>query len=287
MLRYSGNAVKQYAAGPQRSATMPDDTTYASLLFEQRDAVARITLNRPQAYNTLNREMADDLYAVALRCAHDERIRAVILTGAGSVFCAGGDLKDFHDQLDALPARLAALLDHFHGAVTHLSRMRAPIIAAVNGVAAGAGLSLACAADLVLAAESASFTMAYTRAGLTPDGSSTFFLPRVVGLHRALDLALTNRMLSAMEAESWGIVTRVVPDAALEDAAWALATKLASGATLALGGAKRLLRESFANTLETQLNLESDSITGMTRTADGREGITAFVEKRPPRFTGR
>ena len=266
---------------------MHDEVAYATLLFEQRDGVARITLNRPQAYNSLNREMADDLYAAALRCAHDDQIRAVIMTGAGNVFSAGGDLKSFHAERDALPAKLAALLDHFHGAVTHLSRMRAPVIAAVNGVAAGAGLSLACAADVVLAAESAHFTMAYTRAGLTPDGSATFFLPRIVGLHRALDLALTNRTLSATEAEQWGIVSRVVPDDALADEAWALATQLASGATLALGGAKRLLRESFSNTLETQLNLESDSITAMTRTTDGREGIAAFVEKRPPRYTGR
>lgn len=265
---------------------MPEDPGYATLRFEQRDAIARITLNRPQAHNSLNREMADDLYSVALRCAHDEQIRAVILTGEGSVFCAGGDLKSFHAERDALPAKLAALLDHFHGAVTHLSRMRAPVIAAVNGVAAGAGLSLACAADLVLAAESAHFTMAYTRAGLTPDGSATFFLPRIVGLHRALDLALTNRALTAAEAEAWGIVSRVVPDAALAGEAWALAEQLAHGATLALGGAKRLLRESFSNTLETQLNHESDSITAMTRTSDGREGIAAFVEKRPPHFTG-
>jgi 2-(1,2-epoxy-1,2-dihydrophenyl)acetyl-CoA isomerase len=266
---------------------MSDDITYSTLRFEQRDAIARITLNRPQAHNALNREMADDLYAVAVRCAHDESIRAVILTGAGNVFCAGGDLKSFHANLDALPADLAKLLDHLHGAIIHLSRMRAPVIAAVNGVAAGAGMSLACAADLVLAAESASFTMAYTRAGLSPDGSATFFLPRIVGLHRALDLALTNRQLTAAEAESWGIVSRVIPDAALEDESWALAQRLANGATLALGGAKRLLRESFANTLETHLNLESDSITAMTRTTDGREGITAFVEKRSPRFTGR
>ena len=259
---------------------------FSALLFEVRDHVAHITLNRPQAANTLNVEMSMDLMRAALRCEEDPSVRAVLLSGAGPAFCAGGDLKGFHAHLDGLPAHIKEVVTYLHTALSHLTRMDAPVVTAVHGFAAGAGLSLACASDLVVAGESARFTMAYTRAGLTPDGSATHFLPRVVGLNRALDLALTNRTLSAREAMEWGIVSRVVPDAEVHAQAEALATQLAAGPTRAFGNVKRLMRTGWTETLETQMAYEADSIAEMTRLADGREGVTAFVEKRAPHFTG-
>jgi len=260
---------------------------YTALLFDVRDSIARITLNRPDAANALNADMAKDLMHAALQCDADPAIRAVIITGAGRMFCAGGDLKSFAAQGEKLAYHFKEVTTYLHAAMSRFTRMNAPVIAAVNGTAAGAGMSLACACDLVLAAESAKFTMAYTRAGLTPDGSSTYFLPRIVGLKRALELTLTNRLLSAQEAQEWGIVTKVVPDAHLPAEANALAAQLAAGATGALGAAKRLLHSGWSETLETQMEHETQAIAARAHTADGREGITAFLEKRAPRFTGK
>lgn len=259
---------------------------YTALLFAVRDSIARITLNRPDAANALNVDLARDLMHAALQCDEDPTIRAVIITGTGRMFCAGGDLKSFAVQGENLAYHLKEVTTYLHAAMSRFTRMDAPIVAAVNGTAAGAGMSLACACDLVLAAESARFTMAYTRAGLTPDGSSTYFLPRIVGLKRALELTLTNRLLSAQEACEWGIVTRVVPDTGLLAEADALAAQLASSATGALGAAKRLLHSGWTETLETQMELETRAIAARAYTADGREGITAFLEKRAPKFTG-
>ncbi len=265
---------------------MADATASTTLLLDIRDHVAHLTLNRPLASNTLNVAMAAELHQAAIRCASDPAVRAVLLTGAGSAFCAGGDLRSFSAEAEGLPNHLRDLLDHYHAAMSHLARMDAPIIAAVNGVAAGAGMSLMCACDLVIAAESARFTMAYTRIGLSPDGSSTYFLPRLVGMRRALELTLTNRVLSAAEALEWGLVTRVVPDAAVLDEAQALAAQFAAGATRALGTAKRLLYAGWSETLETQMAHELQGIALTAGTTDAREGIGAFLAKRSPTFTG-
>src|ERR1043165_6156318 len=178
---------------------------YSTIQFDIKDNIARLTLNRPDSANALNLEMSKDLMHAALECSENSAIRAVIITGNGRMFCAGGDLKSFAAQGDKLAYHLKEVTTYLHAAVSRFTRMDAPVIAAVNGTAAGAGMSLACSCDLVLAAESAKFTMAYTRAGLTPDGSSTYFLPRIVGLKRALELTLTNRVLPAQEAEQWGI----------------------------------------------------------------------------------
>jgi 2-(1,2-epoxy-1,2-dihydrophenyl)acetyl-CoA isomerase len=249
--------------------------------------IATLTLNRPDAANAMNLELARDLFAAALRCDEDPAVRAVVIIGAGPMFCGGGDLKAFAGQGEDLPRYLKEVTTYLHKAVSHLTRMDAPVIAAVNGSAAGGGMSLAISADLVLAAESAKFTMAYTRAGLTPDVSSTYFLSRIVGLRRALELTLTNRVLTASEAMQLGIVTRVVPAAALPAEADTLAASFASGPTAAFGAAKRLLHAGWTATLETQMELEARAIADITRGPDAREGIAAFVAKRPPRFTGR
>jgi 2-(1,2-epoxy-1,2-dihydrophenyl)acetyl-CoA isomerase len=260
---------------------------YSTIQFAVKDNIARITLNRPDAANALNIDMSKDLMHAALQCSEDPNIRAVIITGNGRMFCAGGDLKSFALQGENLAYHLKEVTTYLHAAVSRFTRMDAPVIGAVNGTAAGAGMSLACSCDLVLAAESAKFTMAYTRAGLTPDGSSTYFLPRIVGLKRALELTMTNRLLSAQEAEQWGIVTKVVPDAKLQAEADALAAQLAAAATGALGGSKRLLHNAWNDTLDTQMELEAQAIAVRARTADGREGIAAFLEKRAPKFTNK
>jgi len=253
--------------------------------FELKDGVATLTLDRPKA-NGIDLEMGRALMHAAIRCHEDADVRAVVLTGAGSMFCAGGDLKSFVGFGKDLPAALLELTTYLHAATSRLLRMRAPLVTAVNGTAAGAGMSLAISGDLVLAAESASFTMAYTAAGLAPDGSSSWLMPRLIGLRRTQELMLTNRTLSAREAAEWGLVTRVMPDADLQAEAAALAGKLAQGPTRAYGVVKSLLAETFSTAYEAQLEHEARGIASMAGTPDGQEGVRAFVEKRTPRFTG-
>lgn len=269
-------------------ATMssPHEETYATIGFAMSDHVARITLNRPDAGNALNAALLHDLSAVTERCMEDPAVRVVVIDGAGKSFCVGGDLRSFTSEGDALSEHLEEILTDFHTAVARLARMNAPVIASVHGVAAGGGLSLACACDLVIAAESTRFTMAYTRVGLSPDGSGSYFLPRLVGLRRALDLTLTNRMLSAREALDWGLVSRVVPDDALAAETATLAAQLAAGAPDALAAAKKLLRESGNASLEEQLVREIRAIALRAADPESREGMTAFLEKRAPRFEG-
>jgi 2-(1,2-epoxy-1,2-dihydrophenyl)acetyl-CoA isomerase len=259
---------------------------YKSIQFDIRDSVACITLNRPEAANSINLEMSTDLMRAAIQCSEDPAIRAVVITGAGSMFCSGGDLKEFAAQGEHLPYHFKEVTAYLHAAISRLTRMNPPVVAAVNGAAAGAGMSLACACDIVVATEGARFTMGYTRAGLSPDGSSTYFLPRIVGLRRALELTLTNRVLSAQEALQWGIVTQVVPDAEVLARAQSIALQLAAGPTKALGASKRLLHSGSTETLETQMEYESQTIATIAHTTDTSEGIVAFLEKRTARYKG-
>ncbi|MBT5263716.1 MAG: enoyl-CoA hydratase [Rhodospirillaceae bacterium] len=260
---------------------------YEALIFELSDGVARITMNRPEAGNALNDAMGKELLDVAIRCSEDQDVRAVLLTGAGKNFGFGGDLKHFSDNKDTIGHVLKELTTYFHGAVARFQHMEAPLVVAVNGMAAGAGFSKALIGDIVIAGESAQFKMAYTAAGLIPDGTSTYYLPRMVGLRRAQELMITNRTLSAAEALDWGVVTTVVPDAALMDEANALATRLAAGPTKAYGMVKRLLSRTFEQTLETQMEDESRMIAAAAKSEDGREGLDAFLNKRKPVFKGR
>ncbi len=261
--------------------------TYEQIIVDLQDGVARITLNRPEAANSINLELARELMHAAIRCDADPGIRAVLLTGAGGkMFSAGGDLKSFAAYGNEIGFALKEITTYLHSAISHFTRMDAPLIVAVNGVAAGAGMSLAVAGDMVLAAESARFTMAYTAAALSPDGSASYFLPRLIGLRRAQELMLTNRSLSAHEAMEWGLINNVIADSQLPDEASALARSFAAGPTLALGAVKKLLNGSFSESLETQMESEARTIARMAKTHDSHEGISAFVEKRPPRFTG-
>jgi 2-(1,2-epoxy-1,2-dihydrophenyl)acetyl-CoA isomerase len=256
---------------------------YTNLLFDLRDAVAKITLNRPEDGNALDATLIHELSEVSLFCAEERSVKSVVLTGNGRFFCVGGDLKKFGVHSD-LPRFIRATATELHTAVSRLARMKKPLIVAVNGAAAGAGMSLVCAADLAIASDASKFTMAYTRAGLTPDGSSTYFLPRIVGLRRALELTLLNRTLSAAEALSWGILNQVVPESEMLNTAMALARQLADGPLEAFGKAKRLLREGWNESLETQMEWESEEIASVCSSKDAKEGIQAFIEKRRPNF---
>src|SRR5260370_7031371 len=226
--------------------------------------------------------MAYELLHAALRCDDDPTIRAVVLTGAGNAFCVGGDLKSFAAEQERVGHHLKEVLTGLHTAISTFIRMEAPVIAAVNGVAAGGGMSVACECDLVIAAESARFTVAYTRVGLSPDGSSSYVLPRLVGLRRALDLTLTNRMLSAAEALEWGLITRVVSDATLAMEADALAAQLAAGSRGALGAAKRLLPPGWDETLGTQMAHEAQSIAPLAQSPDRPAAVPPLVANTPP-----
>ena len=266
---------------------MPDTTSDAIALLDIHDAIAHITLNRPAAMNALNLEMARALLDVAMRCDETTGVRAVVLSGAGKMFCAGGDVKQFVTESDHLPTYVRAITTYLHAAISCFARMNAPVIAAVEGGAAGGGMSLALACDLVIAAESARFTAAYTRIGLCPDGSMTYTLSRLIGMRRALELTLTNRALSAQEALDWGMITAVAPDGEALRQADALAEQFAQGPTLAYGATKRLLHQGWTESLETQMAAESHAIAAMSATADASEGMRAFLAKRAPEFTGK
>ncbi|HEY7364074.1 MAG TPA: enoyl-CoA hydratase-related protein [Methylomirabilota bacterium] len=260
---------------------------YQHLTLERRDQVATLTLNRPEAYNAFNLAFGREIFQAVLEADDDPQVRCLLVTGAGKAFCAGGDVREFVEHLPRIGSHTKELTTYLHGAVSRLCRTDKPVIVAVNGVAAGGGLSLVLAADLVLAAESARFTMAYSKIAATPDGSSSYFLPRLVGLRRAMELYFTNRTLSAREALEWGLVTRVVPDAELRPAAEALARELAQGPTRAFGAAKRLFHQATWESLETQMELEAQAIAASGRTEDFREGVTAFANKKTPSFRGR
>ncbi len=261
--------------------------SYQSLTLERKDSVATITLNRPDAYNALDLSLGRDLFHASIEVDEDPEVRCVIVTGAGKAFCAGGDVKGFVESLPRVGALVKELTTYLHGAVSRFCRTDKPVIMAVNGVAAGGGLSLALSGDLVVATESAKFTMAYSKIAATPDGSSSYFLPRLIGLRRTMELYFTNRVLTAREAFEWGLVTRVVPDTEFKAAVAALAREMAQGPSRAYGGAKRLFHESTWTSLETQMELEAQAIANSGRTEDFRAGVTAFAEKKSPVFRGR
>jgi len=255
--------------------------------YDVRAGVAHVVFARPEGANAVNPTFSRDLRTVMLEIEFDPAVKAVSVTAEGSVFCAGGDLKEFHAAGDGLPKLASDMLIDFHSAIYKMNRTSKPFVAGVRGAAGGAGLSLVSAFDLVVCGESAKFTMAYTRAGVTPDGTSSYFLARHIGLRRMLDLTLTNRVLSAQEAEAWGLVNRVVSDDQVERKTAELAQQLADGPSWALGHAKRIVYSGYDMPLEQAAELEGVTITTAMGRRDGREGIAAFVEKRRPVFDGR
>lgn len=259
--------------------------SHQTLDFEVDDGAAVVTLRGDDRAYTIDRAAAADIVDVAHRCATDRSIRAVLIRGRGKAFCVGGDIDDFLAEPD-LPLTLRELTAQVHTAVSRFMRMPKPVVVAVNGVAAGGGVGLALMGDVVVASQDAYFTLAYTANGLTPDNGASWLLPRLVGLRRAAELILTPRRLSADEALDWGLVTSVVPAKELDDAAMTIVESFASGPTYALGRTKELLRRSFSQPLEGQLEDEAVAIADIVAGHDAREGMGAFRERRAPQFRG-
>lgn len=255
-----------------------------SILIAREGSVATITLNRPDVGNALDIPMSRALMEAVIACEEDDGVRCILLTGAGKLFCAGGDVAAFSSAGDQLPAFLKEITVYVHAAVARLMRMDKPVVTAINGSAAGAGMGLALLGDIALASPRAAFMLAYTGIGLSPDGGTTWMLPRLVGMRRAQDLCLRNRRVAAQEAVEIGMVTRMVEGDLMEEA-MAIAQELANAATPALAMTRRLLLDSTASSLEAHLDAESRGISALGKTVEGKEGIAAFVEKRKPDFT--
>lgn len=259
---------------------------YETVLFDRDGGVATITLNRPEALNSFNRKLHEEFYGALDRAAEDEGVRCVVLRGAGRAFSTGADLRSV-TEVEESPDLGSYLRETYGRLVARMAAIRKPVVGALHGPVYGAGLGIALACDLRVAAESARFSMAFVRIGLMPDAGSSFFLPRLVGLGRAMELAMLGEELDAGEARRIGLVNRVVPDGELDAAAGELASRLANGPTVALGWIKESLYRSFESDLATALETEAAGQTVCGRTEDFREGVAAFLEKRRPRYAGR
>ena len=260
---------------------------YSSIVFEVEDGVGLIRLNRPETGNAITLEMAREILEAAIICDEAPEIRSVVLAGSGRMFCAGGDLKAFAAKGDGVSRHIKEITQVFHAAISRFNWMDAPVVGAINGVAAGGGFSLALTTDIAIAAESAKFTMAYTKVGLAPDGSASYFLERMIGLRRAKEMALLNPVLSARQALEWGLVNQVVADDLLMAVARDMARCLAEGPTRSYGETKRLILAGATESLESQMERESRAIAAMSGSTDGREGLSAFIARRTPEFKGK
>jgi 2-(1,2-epoxy-1,2-dihydrophenyl)acetyl-CoA isomerase len=253
------------------------------------DGVATIELNRPQALNAWNAQLGTDLLAAVRAASQDDAVRALVLTGAGRGFSSGADLKDISggdETADGRPDIYRTLTERYHPIMVGIREMPKPVIAAVNGPAVGIGCSLALCSDLILAAESAYFLLAFVNIGLVPDGGSSLFVPTRVGMARATELSMLGERLPAAQALEWGLINRVVPDASLLKEAASLAARLAAGPTRSYAGTKRQLNNWLYARMEEQLELEARIQQEMAGSEDFVEGATAFAQKRPARFSG-
>ena len=255
----------------------------SSILFEVKDSIAFIRLNRPDKYNAFNREMALLLQEKLEECK-DPNIRCVYITGEGKAFCSGQDLAEVVDPQG--PKVVNIVSDHYNPIISKIRYLEKPVMAAVNGVAAGAGANLAIGCDIVVAKSSASFVQAFSKIGLIPDTGGTFFLPRLVGLQKAFALTMLSDKLSADEAEKMGMIYKVLPDESFEQEALSIATTLAQLPTKALAFTKKALNQSFISSFEEQLHAEEVLQQRAAATSDFKEGVQAFLEKRKPRFIG-
>ncbi len=261
--------------------------TYDTILFTLADGVARLTLNRPERLNSFTDAMHAEVRDALGKLAADPSARVLVITGAGRGFCAGQDLSDRAVAPGAEPADLGASIErNYKPLVLAIRALPLPVICAVNGVAAGAGANLAFACDIVIAAKSASFIEAFCKLGLIPDTGGTYFLPRLVGTARAMGLALLGDKLSAEQAAAWGLIWQCVEDAELAAVTDRLAAHFATAPTKGLARTKQALQASPGNTLAAQLDLERDYMRELGKSDDYREGVAAFMAKRPPRFTG-
>jgi len=256
----------------------------SSILTQLYGSILEITLNRPEAYNALNYDLMTALHSSLASATTDESIKGVMITGSGKAFCSGGDLKWISQHQQEAGVTLHKLAPVFHMAITEIRRMPKPVVAAINGIAAGGGFSLALACDFRVMAESTILRQAYSSSGLSMDGGGSFALPRLVGLARAMEIAAFDPPIDSSKALEWGLVTKVVPDSEVQKEALAMLEGLSHTALHSFAWAKRLFLESFTNTLETQLELERQGISDCARHPNGQEGIKAFLEKRKPVF---
>jgi 2-(1,2-epoxy-1,2-dihydrophenyl)acetyl-CoA isomerase len=257
----------------------------STVLFLKENGVGYITLNRPDKYNSYNRDMATALQGYLDACEKDEEIRCIYITGEGKGFCAGQDLSE---ATNPTPEQFAKMVEECYNAtILRLRKIEKPIIAAVNGVAAGAGANIALACDIVLATESASFIQAFSKIGLIPDSGGTFFLPRLIGMQRAAALTMTGDKVTAADAVAMGMIYKCFPDDAFRDESKKMAVTLAQMPTKGIGLTKRLLNSSYGNDLTQQLNKEKEVQMEAGATYDFKEGVQAFLEKRKPIFKGK
>src|SRR5215207_5935206 len=256
----------------------------AFILTQQHENILEIAINRPEAYNALNLDVMLMLSDALASAATDETIKGIMITGKGKAFCSGGDLKWISQQTGDAGSTLHRLAPQFHMAIIEIRRMGKPVVAALNGIAAGGGFSLALACDFRVMAESTILRQAYTSSGLSIDGGGTFALPRLVGLARAMEIMAFDDPISSAQALAWGLVTKVVPEEEVLAEAFSMLNALTKTALHSFAWSKRLMNESFQNTLETQLELERQGISDCAAHPDGQEGIKAFVEKRKPSF---
>ena len=262
--------------------------TYSNVIFTLESSIARLTLNRPDKLNSFNTAMHEEVHAALDQVANDTTVRVVLITGAGRGFCAGQDLSDRATSTSSEPADLGASIERYYAPmVRKLRALPLPVVCAVNGVAAGAGVSLALACDLVIAKRSASFIQSFAKLGLIPDTGGTYFLPRLLGPARALGLAMLGERLSAQNASDWGMIWRCVDDDVFDREVEALVASLAVAPTPGLAATKQAIYAGFSNTLDSQLNLERDMMHQLGQTHDYREGVQAFLERRAPVFQGR
>ena len=253
--------------------------------FEILEGVGKITLDRPEKYHSFVREMALKLQETLDKCSENNDVRAIMITASGKAFCAGQDLAEAIDP--AIPSISKIIQEHYNPIIRKIRNIEKPIVAAVNGVAAGAGANIALACDVVVATKSAVFIQAFSKIGLIPDSGATFFLPRLIGMQKATGLMMTGEPISAMEAEKIGMIYKVFSNESFEQESLKLAKKLAKMATKGLGLTKRLLNSSYSNNLGEQLNMERDYQTIAGNTVDYQEGVEAFLEKRKPEFKGK
>ena len=252
--------------------------------FEKIDGVGKITLNRPEKFHSFVREMALELQNVLNKCKEDNEVRAILITANGKAFCAGQDLGEASDPNG--PDISKIIQEHYNPIIRKIRNLDKPVVAAVNGVAAGAGASLALCCDIIVATKNASFIQAFSKIGLIPDSGSTYFLPKLIGMQKATALMMTADPISAKDAESMGMIYKTYSNEEFESESWKLVRKLAQMPTKALGLTKELLNASIENTLEQQLNIEEKYQSVAADTIDFKEGVQAFLEKRKPNFKG-
>lgn len=258
-----------------------------TLLFSVKDRIATISFNRPNAMNSFDRQMADELEALTEQVRLDSSIHAVLLNGAGQLFMAGGDIRFFHDTLEQMPKGVMKIVRTLNASIINLMRMPKPVVASVHGSVAGVGVSLMMACDLVIAAEQTKFTMAYSGIGISPDGGASFNLPRLVGSKKAMEWLMLSDVFDAQTALTQGLVNWVVPGDKLAEETQKLLTRLAKGPTQSYAQVKRLVNTTWQNSLETHLEQEGVSFESCSATADFKAGVTGFLHKSKPEFVGK